>query len=178
MQRGARGNCPRCPPLNPALPIVLLCERHLHPHCPPFERAEGTVPPPCLHLPASLCILFYTHSLLVVVGYKATMWHCNEHTLIISTLQVRRQKRDTALNAKTEQFITAKISSNALKQGNRTHSMVRQRSSQLQKYTAARMSRRITVDQKVCGGDGGHQARNQLGTPGGTKNFLRGAHIF
>ena len=84
------------------------------------------------------------------------MCHCNDHKLIISTLQIGRQKQDTALNAKTEQFITAKISANALKQGSGTHSMLRQRSSQLQKYRAARMSRRIAVDQKVCGGDGGH----------------------
>jgi len=56
----------------------------------------------------------------------------------------------------TEQFITAKISSNALKQGSRTHSMLRQRSSQLQKHKAARMSRRIALDQNVCGGNGGH----------------------
>jgi len=57
---------------------------------------------------------------------------------------------------KTEQFITAKISGNALKQGSRTQSVLRQRRSQLQKYKAARMSRRIAVDQKVCGWDGGH----------------------
>jgi len=76
--------------------------------------------------------------------------------LIISTLQVGRQKQDTALNAKAQQFITAKISGNALKQGSRTHSVLRQRSSQLQKYKAARMSRRIAIEQKVCGGDGGH----------------------
>jgi len=77
------------------------------------------------------------------------MCHCNEHKLIISTLQGRRRKQDTALNAKTERFITAKTSGNALKQGSRTHSMLCQRSSQLQKYKAARMSRRIAVDQKV-----------------------------
>ena len=35
--------------------------------------------------------------------------------------------------------------------------MLRQRSSQLQKYKAARMSRRIAVDPKVCGWDDGHQ---------------------
>jgi len=59
---------------------------------------------------------------------------------------------------KKEQFITAKISGNVLKQTqrSRTHSMMRQRRAQLQKYKAARMSRQITVDQKVCGGDGGH----------------------
>jgi len=57
---------------------------------------------------------------------------------------------------KTEQLITAKISGNALKQGSRTHSLLQQRSSQLQKYKAARMSRRIAVDQKICRGDGGH----------------------
>jgi len=31
-----------------------------------------------------------------------------------------------------------------------------ERNSQLQKYKAARMSRRIAVDQKVYRGDGGH----------------------
>jgi len=44
---------------------------------------------------------------------------------------------------RTEQFITAKISGNALKQQRRTHSVLRQPSSQLQKYKAARTSRRI-----------------------------------
>jgi len=56
---------------------------------------------------------------------------------------------------KTGQFITAKISGDALKQGSRTLSMLRKRSSQLQKYKAARMSRRIALDQNVCCGDGG-----------------------
>jgi len=31
-----------------------------------------------------------------------------------------------------------------------------ERNSQLQKYKAAQMSRRMAVDQKVCHGDGGH----------------------
>jgi len=57
---------------------------------------------------------------------------------------------------KTEQFMTAKVSDYALKQGSSTHSALRQRNSQLQKYKAARMFRRIAVDQKVCGWDGGH----------------------
>ena len=55
---------------------------------------------------------------------------------------------------KTEQFMTAKVSCNALKQGSRTHSVLCQHSSQLEKYKAARMSPRIAVDQKVCGWDG------------------------
>jgi len=38
----------------------------------------------------------------------------------------------------------------------RSNSVLRQRSSQLQKHKAARMSRRIAVDQNACGGDGGH----------------------
>jgi len=60
---------------------------------------------------------------------------------------------------KTEQFITAKISGNAFKQGSsRTHFVLRQRSSQLQKHKAARMSHRIAVDQKACGWYGGHPA--------------------
>jgi len=52
--------------------------------------------------------------------------------------------------------MTAKISSNALKQVSRMHSVLRQPSSQLQKYKAAWMSGRIAVDQKVCGWVGGH----------------------
>jgi len=71
------------------------------------------------------------------------MCHCNESKLY--------QRSPEA-----EQFITAKISGNALKQGSRTHSVLRQRSSQLQKCKAARMSRQIAVDQNVCGRDGGH----------------------
>ena len=39
-------------------------------------------------------------------------------------LQFRRPKQNTALNAKTEQFITPKISGNALKQGHRTYSVL------------------------------------------------------
>ena len=50
-----------------------------------------------------------------------------------------------------------KISGNALKQGSRTHSVLCERSSQLQKHMAARMSRRTAVDRNVCGGDGDSQ---------------------
>jgi len=56
------------------------------------------------------------------------MFHCNEHKF------------------STEQFITEKISGNAFKQGSsRTHSVLHQHTLQLQKYKAARMSRRIVV---------------------------------
>jgi len=57
---------------------------------------------------------------------------------------------------KTEQFITAKISGNALKQGSRIHLELYQHSSQLQKYKAARMSCWMAVDQQVCSWDGRH----------------------
>jgi len=40
-----------------------MMKRPLRPRCFPFESTEGWMPPPCLNLPASLCILFYTHSL-------------------------------------------------------------------------------------------------------------------
>jgi len=56
-----------------------------------------------------------------------TMCYCNEHKF--SELQVRRLEQNTALNAQTEQFITAKISGNALKQESRTHSVLHQPSS-------------------------------------------------
>jgi len=49
----------------------------------------------------------------------------------------RRPEQNTAFNAKTELFATVKICGNALKQGSRTYSALRQRSSQLQKYKVA-----------------------------------------
>ena len=79
----------------------------------------------------------------------------------IRTLFNRCRLRVTVMNnyqrsPATEQLVTAKISRNALKQGSRTHSVLRQPSSQLQKHKAARMYCRIAVDQNVCGGDGRH----------------------
>jgi len=66
------------------------------------------------------CIFFYcTRTLLTPY---CTIYRCDEHKL--STLQVRRPEQNTALNAKTEQFITAKKSSNAFKQGSGTHSLL------------------------------------------------------
>jgi len=47
------------------------------------------------------CILFYTH----LPYYCCTMFHCNEHKCCVSD---RRTEQNTALNAKTERFITAK----------------------------------------------------------------------
>jgi len=52
--------------------------------------------------------------------------------------------------------MTAKISGNALKHGRRTGLVLRQASSQLQKYKSVRMFRRIAIDQKVYGWDGRH----------------------
>jgi len=52
------------------------------------------------------------------------------------------------LSIKTEQLITAKIFGNALKQGNRPHSVLRQGSSQLQKYKVARISRPIAIEKR------------------------------
>jgi len=58
--------------------------------------------------------------------------HCNEHKLY----QRFKSGGTPAHNAETEQFITAKISGNSLKQGSKTHFVLRQRSSQLQEYKA------------------------------------------
>jgi len=46
------------------------------------------------------------------------MWHCNERKS--SALEVRKLEQNTALSAKTEQCVTAKISGNALKEESRT----------------------------------------------------------
>ena len=75
-------------------------------------------------------IIPHALSLLVVVKCVTVM-------NMQSALQVKRPEQNTALNAKTEQFITAKLSRNTLKQGTRIHSVLRQRSLQLQKYKAA-----------------------------------------
>ena len=66
------------------------------------------------------CCTYY--STCILLACYCTMCHCNECNL--SALQVRRPEQNTALKAETEQFITAKISGNALKQGSRTHSVL------------------------------------------------------
>ena len=50
-----------------------IMKRHLCSRCPSFERAVWKMPSSCLHSPAFLCILFYVHSLLVVVGYSVSL---------------------------------------------------------------------------------------------------------
>jgi len=109
--------------------------KHLRSRCPPFERAKGQCSrhvsilwPPCVYYSARN-------------NFTRCCW--------LQCVNVMNINYQWSLN--TEQFITANISDNALKQGRRTHSVLRQRSSQLQKYKAARMSSRIAIDQNVCG---------------------------
>jgi len=79
-----------------------------------------------MSLDYQLLLIFPPLTLLAGSVPGCTMCHCS--------LQVRRQEQNTALNAKTEQFIAASISDNALQQGSRTNSVLRQRSSQVHKY--------------------------------------------
>ena len=79
-----------------------------------------------------ICIFVYTQAL-------KCMCHWTEYKL--SALQVRISEENT-LNSTKQQFITAKISGCALKQGSNTHSSLRQRNLQLQSE-AALMSFRI-----------------------------------
>ena len=69
-----------------------------------------------------ICIFFYIHSLYF-------MCHCTEYKL--SPLQVRISE-ENKLNATKQQFVTAKISGCALKQGSKTHSSSSLRQSNLQ----------------------------------------------
>jgi len=62
-----------------------------------------------------------------------TICHCNEY----KRSKLGDQSKKIVLNAKTEQFTSAKISGNALKQGSKTYSSLRQISSQLRKHQAA-----------------------------------------
>jgi len=78
------------------------------------------------------CILFYIHS-------PYFMCRCTEYKL--SALQVRLSEKNK-LNPTTQQFITAKITGCALKQGNETRSSLRQSNLQLQNQAALR-SRQI-----------------------------------
>jgi len=57
-----------------------------------------------------------------------------------SKLGDRSKNENTARNAKTEQFINAKVSGNALKQGCKTHSMLRQGISQVQRHPAVALN--------------------------------------
>jgi len=75
-----------------------------------------------------------------------TVIHINQ-----SALQVRIPEQNTAVNAETEQFITAKISGNALKQGSRTDSVLRQRSLQLQKHKVAHSKSAVKHTQRYGG---------------------------
>ena len=92
------------------------------------------------------------------------MCHCNEQKLWRSP--------------KTEQFMTAKISVNALKHGRRTRSVQRQGSSQLQKYKATRKSPCIAIDQKVCDSDGRHQWRTKKIFIGGVSFSGAWCHLY
>jgi len=74
-----------------------------------------------------VCIFFYIHSHYIC--------RCTEYEL--SALQVRLSGKNK-LNATTQQFITAKITGCALKQGNETHSSLRQSNLQLQNQAALR----------------------------------------
>jgi len=73
-----------------------------------------------------VCIFFYIH-------FPYFMCRCTEYEL--SALQVRLSEKNK-LNATTQQFITAKITGWALKQGNETHSSLRQSNLQLQNQAA------------------------------------------
>jgi len=78
------------------------------------------------------------------------MCHCTEYKLL--ALQVRLSEENTP-NATIQQFVTAKISGGALKQGSTAHSSIRQ-SILKRKNEAALMSCRIrAVERKVSAGE-------------------------
>jgi len=66
-------------------------------------------------------------------------------------LQVRLSEENTP-NATIQQFITAKISGCALKQGSTTHSSIRQSNLQLQNQAALMSCRIRAVDRRVSAG--------------------------
>ena len=86
------------------------------------------------------CIFFYIHSAYF-------MCHCTEYKL--SALQVRLSE-ENKLNATTRQFITAKISGCALKQGSEAHSSLHQSNLQLQNEAALRSHQIQAVEHWRC----------------------------
>ena len=98
-------------------------KRPLRSRCPSFERTEGECPRHASILRRlcayySSCALFTRCRLQCVTAMNINYYQWSP---------------------KTEQFTTAKVSGNALKYGSRTHSVLRQRSSQLQKYKSVRI---------------------------------------
>ena len=89
-----------------------------------------------------ISIFFYKHS-------PYFLCHCSEYKLL--ALQVRILEENKR-NATTQQFITAKISGCALKQGSKTHSSLRQSNLQLRNEAALIiMSCRIrAVEHRKC----------------------------
>jgi len=101
--------------------------------------------------------LFYTHS-------PYFMCHCTEYKL--SAYQVRISE-ENKLNATTQQFITAKMSGCALKQGSKTHLSLRQSYLQRQKQAALMSCRIRAVEHRkytagLAGVHPGLQDRNLL----------------
>ena len=72
---------------------------------------------------------------------------CTEYKL--SAVQVRLSEKNK-LNATTQQFITAKISGCALKQGSETYSSLRQSNLQLQNEAAVRSRQMRAVEHWMC----------------------------
>ena len=108
---------------------------------------------PSKHRSSRSCqILFYNayYSTRTLLTRCCTMYYCNEHKLSALHLGDRSKTQHSTLR---QQFITEKISGSVLKQGSRTHSVLRQRSSQFQNHQVARCSSRA---EKACGWDGGH----------------------
>jgi len=102
-----------------------MMKRHLRPVSPSLKEDEcpriaSIFRPVYIILHASFCSL------------QATICHYNNHKLY-----------------QTDQFITAKIPGNALKQGNRTHSVLHQGGSQLQNTGCGSVSSNWSEDMRL-----------------------------
>jgi len=86
------------------------------------------------------CIFLHIHSLYFIC-------HCTEYKL--SALQVRLSEKNK-FKATTQQFISAKITGCALKQGSETHSSQRQSNLQLQNQVALRSRQIRAVEDWRC----------------------------
>ena len=95
------------------LPSTPMMTRYLRGRCPSFERAEEKCPCHASNLPRP-CTYYFTRTPFT----RCCRLQC------VTAMNMNCQR-----SPKTEQFVIAKVSGNALKQGSRTHSVLRQRSS-------------------------------------------------
>jgi len=94
---------------------------------------------------------YYSISLTLLVVVKCVIVL---NIKLLSALQVRRPDKNTALNIRTEQYITSKISGNASKQRSKTLNGTTRQFTTVKTSTCANVLSNGGRAEKVCGWNG------------------------